>query len=344
MLYRYTPLKAREAIEYFGCAEAAWRELKDENMARCMDRAERELDFIAAHGIAVYDYRDDAYPYRLRECADAPVVLYGKGKLDFNNGHMLSVVGTRRASEHGRELTHRIVRELAEKVPGLTIISGLAYGIDVAAHRAALEAGIPTIIIPAHGLDRIYPQIHRPVAVAAIEKGGILTEYPSGTEPDKINFVARNRIVAGMSDATLVVESAEKGGSLITAQIALDYGKDVLACPGRPDDPMSKGCNSLIRMNQAGLVTSADDIIAAMQWEEKQKEPVQTELLPLTMSLSPLAAQLVQLLRSSDEGLHVNQLVSMSRSPFSEVSSELMMLEIDGVVRSLPGGVYRAIK
>ena len=203
--------------------------------------AEKELAFVEKHGIGLYYYKDANYPYRLAQCVDAPLLMYAKGNVNVDTKHVVSVVGTRIPSERGKDWCRRLVLDLAAKVPDLTIISGLAYGIDVVAHKAALEAGVPTVIIPAHGLDRIYPAVHRQVAVQALDKGGILTEYACGTEPERFNFVARNRIVAGLADALVVVESKKKGGSLITAEMAIDYGRDVFALPGRLDDVCSAG-------------------------------------------------------------------------------------------------------
>lgn len=344
-LFRSTPRKAREAVEHYGDADRAWAALREDGMGECLSKARQELDFVSQHGISVWNYRDPQYPYRLRECMDAPILLFGKGNIDANSGKMVSIVGTRQATERGKELTTQLVRDLARLVPDVTIVSGLAYGIDVAAHRAALEAGLSTLIIPAHGLDRIYPALHRNVAVASLQKGGILTEYNSGTEPERWNFVARNRIVAGMADALVVVESKVRGGSMISAQLALDYGRDVFTFPGRPTDENSRGCNMLIRNNQAQLIESAEDIVKAMAWgEETKAQPLQTTMLDLMADITPLQQRLVELLRSSEDGMHVNQLVQESGEAYARVVSELGVLELEDIVRSLPGGIYRALK
>jgi DNA processing protein len=207
---------------------------------KAMEHAQKELDFIEKHGIHLYYYKDDNYPYRLAQCADAPLMLYAKGNVDVNPQHVVSVIGTRMPSERGKEWCRQLIHDLAAQVPDLTIVSGLAYGIDVVAHKAAMESGISTIIIPAHGLDRIYPIVHRSVAIEALNRGGILTEYTTGIEPERYNFVARNRIIAGMADALVVVESKSKGGSLITAQMAQDYSRDIFALPGRFNDSNSE--------------------------------------------------------------------------------------------------------
>lgn len=309
-----------------------------------IDHAKKELEFIEKHSIGLYYYKDANYPYRLQQCVDAPLLLYAKGNIDVNQQHMVSVVGTRMPSERGKDWCRRFVLDLAKKVPHLTIVSGLAYGIDVAAHRAAIEAGIPTIIIPAHGLDRIYPSVHRQVAVQALDKGGILTEYSCGTEPERFNFVARNRIVAGLADALVVVESKQKGGSLITADMAIDYGRDVFAMPGRTDDACSAGCNDLIKRNKAQLIEGAEDLITAMQWQLETKQAKQTTMVEMLVELTSTQKQLLGLLQESEEGLHINQLVIETQLAYNLVASELVMLELNDVVKSMPGGMWRIKK
>lgn len=306
--------------------------------------AEKELAFVEKHRIGLYYYKDANYPYRLAQCVDAPLLMYAKGNVNVDTKHVLSIVGTRMPSERGKDWCRRLVLDLAAKVPDLTIVSGLAYGIDVVAHKAALEAGIPTVIIPAHGLDRIYPSVHRQVAVQALDKGGILTEYACGTEPERFNFVARNRIVAGLADAVVVVESKKKGGSLITADMAIDYGRDVFALPGRSDDECSAGCNDLIKRNRAQLIENADDLIAAMQWEEVKSKVVQTTMLEMLANLSPTQEQLVALLREAEEGLHINQIVMETQLSYGAVSADLVMLELEDIVKSMPGGMWRIKK
>lgn len=306
--------------------------------------AEKELVFIQKHDIKTYFYKDADYPYRLTQCVDAPLLLYAKGNMDLNPKHALSIVGTRMPSERGKDWCRKLVLDLAAKVPDLTIISGLAYGIDVTAHKAALESGIPTIIIPAHGLDRIYPTTHRPIAVKALDNGGILTEYTSGTEPEKFNFVARNRIVAGLSDATIVIESKKKGGSLITADMAVDYGREVFALPGRLDDVCSVGCNDLIKRNKAQLIECADDLISAMQWQEISRIPQQSTMVEMMCELTDQQRRLIDLLRNAEDGMHINQLVMETQMSYNVVSSELIMMELQDVVKSMPGGMWRAKK
>lgn len=337
---RTRPRKAREVLEHYASATETIARHPDMVTAEALRHAEEEWAFIERHQIAVYYYKDAEYPYRLAQCVDAPLLLFGKGNLNVNLRHVVSVVGTRMPTERGKDWCRRLVADLARLVPDVTIVSGLAYGIDVTAHRAALEAGVPTIIIPAHGLDRIYPTVHREVAIRALENGGILTEYTCGTEPERYNFVARNRIIAGMADAVVVVESKEKGGSLITAQMAQDYDREVFALPGRIDDVTSAGCNRLIKKQQAQLIDSAEDIVDAMQWQVA-KQPVQTTLIGMTCCLSEKQQGILQLLREAEDGLHVNQIVMEMQMPYNEVSAELVMMELQDVVKSLPGGMWR---
>ena len=333
-------------LDHFGTAEEAWRHLDEPGMEEAMEKAQRELEWISAHGIRVWTQADDDYPYRLRQCPDRPAVLYSKGNVHPSEGHIVAIVGTRRPTERGKEQTEALVRDLAAQLDSLTIVSGGAYGIDITAHRAAIRYGVPTIIVPAHGLDRIYPYQHRNDAVAALEKGGLLTEFPSNTEPFAGNFVRRNRIIAGLADAVVVAESKDHGGSLITARMARDYDRELFAFPGRPTDETARGCNLLIRDQKAQLITGADDLIATMGWTVKNapKQAVQTQLTGLLADLTDTQQQLVNLLQEAEEGMHINLLVMESNLPYSDVASELTMLELQGLVRSLPGGIYRLVR
>lgn len=339
------PRRAREVLDRYASATEAIARHPDLINREALQHARNEYSFIQQHQIQTFYYKDDNYPYRLAQCVDAPLLLYGKGNMNVNPKRVVSVVGTRMPSERGKDLCRQLVLDLASQVPDITIVSGLAYGIDVTAHRAAIEAGIPTIIIPAHGLDRIYPTTNRQVAVQALEHGGILTEYTSGTEPERYNFVARNRIIAGMADVIVIVESKAKGGSLITAQMALDYDREVCAFPGRPTDTTSAGCNGLIKKQQAQLIESAEDLIDLMKWQRSDAHPnIQTSMLELTHNLTPQQQTLLSLLREAEDGLHINQLVMETHMPYNEVSAELVMLELQDIVRSMPGGMWRTIK
>ena len=333
-------------LDRYKTAEEVWRHLDEPGMKDAEHKAQRELEWIQQHGIRVWTLADEAYPYRLRQCPDCPPVLYSKGNVNPSDSHMVSIVGTRRATERGKELTRGLVRDLHEQIDQLTIVSGGAYGIDINAHRAALEFGVPTIIIPAHGLDRIYPLQHRQDAIRALENGGLMTEYMSGTEPLAPYFVQRNRIVAGLADAVVVVESKAKGGSLITAQMACDYNRELFAFPGRPQDELARGCNDLIRRQQAHLIECADDLVAAMSWTPRKDKGkgVQTQLIGLNSDLSERQQTLLQKLQEAEEGLHINLIVMETGLPYGDVASDLVMMEIDGLVKSMPGGIYRIVR
>lgn len=334
----------RNVLDQYGSALEAVARHPDMISRDAIEHARRELDFIEKHRIQLYYYKDDNYPYRLAQCTDAPIVLYAKGDMDINPKRVVSIVGTRMPSERGKDWCKQFVLDLTTQVPDVTIVSGLAYGIDVVAHRAAIDTGVPTIIIPAHGLDRIYPAAHRNVAVEALNNGGIVTEYTTGTEPERYNFVARNRIIAGMADAVVIVESKTKGGSLITAQMAQDYSRDVFALPGRFNDNNSTGCNDLIKMQRAQLITSAEDLTHAMQWQTESKQPAQTVMVEILHDLTDLQRQLWEKLSVTEDGWHVNQLVMELQLPYNEVAAELMMMELNGLVKGLPGGVWRRVE
>ncbi len=347
---------ARQLLESLGDAEAVFAE-KSRLLERIpgigqmlsaeirnpdvLRKAERELAFIEKNRITCYFLTDAHYPKRLLECPDAPVLFYFRGEANLDAQRIISLVGTRNATDYGRMLTDTFLKELAEVFPDTLVVSGLAYGIDVQAHRAALQAGLPTVAVLAHGLDRIYPSAHRNTAVEMLSHGGILTDFPSETNPDRQNFVKRNRIVAGLADATIVVQSAEKGGSLITADIASSYGRDVYAFPGRVGDTHSCGCNALIRQNKAGLITSATDFIASMCWDAAigKKPPVQTQLL---FEEDSLQGRIVGLLRAEKE-MHVNQLAVGLDMPVYQLSPFLFELEMEDVVSVMPGNVYRLV-
>lgn len=338
------PRQVRALLDRYGSATEVVAHCREMVTHEAMEHAREELDFIQKHHIGTYFYKDENYPYRLAQCVDAPLILYTKGNVDMNAKHMVSVVGTRMPSERGKDWCRHLVLDLAKQVPNLTIVSGLAYGIDVVAHKAAMEADIPTIIVPAHGLDRIYPAVHRNVAVQALDKGGIVTEYTCGTEPERFNFVARNRIVAGLSDAVVVVESKKKGGSLITADMAVDYGRDVFAMPGRINDECSAGCNDLIKRNKAQMIENAEDLIKSMQWEYEEKRSTQTTMVQLLCDLSESQQRLYDLLQEAEEGLHVNQLVLETQMGYNIVVAELVMMELQDIVKSMPGGMWRVKK
>lgn len=349
------PIHARQLIATFGNAEAVFKEparalekipgigpalaseIKQKNI---WERAEKELEFIERNHIRCFFLTDEDYPYRLKECPDAPLVFYYKGTADLNAKRVLSIVGTRKATEYGRMLTEQLVQGIARKFPDTLIISGLAYGIDVCAHRNALACHLPTVGVLAHGLDQIYPPSHRSTAIEMLRNGGLLTDFPSQTNPDRPNFLKRNRIIAGLSEATIVVESGEKGGSLVTAELAISYSRDVYAFPGRTTDHHSKGCNNLIRKNQAGLITSADDLTDCLKWYSSQDTPKNSRQTEMFFASTPEQEKVLQLLGSEGD-MHINLIALRLSIPIQQLSTLLFELEMNGSVKSIPGNVYR---
>jgi DNA processing protein len=303
-------------------------------------KAEKEIRFIEKAHIKPLFITDSDYPNRLKECVDAPVMLYFRGNADLNVGKVISIVGTRNATAYGREITDRLIGDISKNFPESLIVSGLAYGIDIWAHRAALRDNLATVGILAHGLDRIYPAAHCNTAVEMIDSGGLLTDFISETNPDRQNFVKRNRIVAGMSDCTIVVESAQKGGALITANIADSYNRDVFAYPGKTCDKYSEGCNLLIKSKKAALVTSAEDIFREMNWSDPP-EPVRTQAVQriLFPELNPEEQRVMDIL-SKAGSMQLNLLAIELDLPVSRLSVILFELEMNGLVRCKPGGMY----
>ncbi|MDR1719692.1 MAG: DNA-processing protein DprA [Dysgonamonadaceae bacterium] len=349
-------ITAKQIIEYLGEPEQLFKEkartleripgitprvIAEIRNPNVLKQAAREIDFMRKNNIKPLFLTDPDYPSRLRECLDSPVMMYYLGKGNLNVAKIISIVGTRNATAYGREITERIVQGLAEAIPDMLVVSGLAYGTDYNAHQAALKAQLGTVGILAHGLDRIYPYQHLKLAQEMLDRGGLLTDFMSGTNPDRQNFVKRNRIIAGISDCTLVVESAEKGGALITAHIADSYNKDVFAIPGKAVDIYSQGCNRLIKDRKAVLVESADDILQEMRWiklpPRKAPEPVQQSLFA---ELPPDSQQILTLLAKS-ETTHLNVLSVELNIPINKLSAKLFELEMDGFVQCLPGGMYR---
>ncbi|MDR0833455.1 MAG: DNA-processing protein DprA [Candidatus Symbiothrix sp.] len=317
------------------------RVIADIHTGEALRRAEKELKFIRKNNIQALFIQDANYPQKLKECVDAPIMLYFRGNANLNATKIISFVGTRHATTYGKEMTDKLILDISKTYPDTLIVSGLAYGIDIQAHRSSLKHTLPTVGVLAHGLDRIYPPEHRNTAVEMLNQGGLLTDFMSETNPDRQNFVKRNRIVAGMSDCTVVVESAERGGALITASIADSYNKDVFALPGRATDPYSIGCNKLIKQKRAALITCADDIFREMCWLEAPKTPqaVQRSLFTeLTEEEQPVVKQL-----TTSEGKLLNQLCVTLNLPVSKLAALLFNLEMKGVVRCFPGGLYRLL-
>lgn len=298
-------------------------------------RAETEIDYAGRNGISILTMSDSRYPWRLVECADAPLVLYYKGTADLNCTKVLSVVGTRKCTPYGCDLIRSLMAGLREYSHNILVVSGLAYGVDVISHRQAMENGYSTVGVLAHGLDTLYPSAHRETASAMVRNGGLLTEFMTMTNADKVNFVRRNRIVAGICDAVVVIESQERGGSLITADMAQGYGHDVFAYPGAVGVKTSEGCNNLIRDNKAALVTSAHDIVNALGWtdeitrgEAKQKG-IERQLF---VELDDDERKIADLLKSNND-LQANVISAKTGIVISNVISLLFRLEMKGVVK-----------
>ncbi|MDR1880970.1 MAG: DNA-processing protein DprA [Tannerellaceae bacterium] len=352
-------IMGRQLLQAFGSAEAVFAEkraaleripgigsviaanIKDPDVLR---RAEKELDFVEKHRIDCYFMTEAGYPKRLRECEDAPVMLYYKGNADLNAPRIISIVGTRNATDYGKSLTEKLIGELAALIPDLLVISGLAYGIDILAHRAALKHRLPTVAVLAHGLDRIYPFVHKGTAAEMLAAGGLLTDFPSQTTPDKVNFVKRNRIVAGLPDATIIIESAEKGGSLITADLAFSYGREVFAFPGRVTDTCSQGCNRIIRQNKAELITCAADLISSIGWDVERKTLFSPPPMPSLFAgkENDDHHRVITLLREKNE-LHINQLAVEMDMPVHRLSTLLFELEMNNAVKAMPGSMYKLL-
>jgi len=348
------PANAKKLIAYCGGVEAVFKEKKKALLKipgigtatvnailsqNVLSEAEKEVCFVQEQGIVPLFYLDKKYPERLKYCNDGPLLLYFKGDCDLNRQKVLAVVGTRKATDYGKEMCESVIRDLSDL--GVLIVSGLAYGLDICAHKAALNHQLPTVGVLGHGLDRIYPSLHKNTASKMLENGGLLTEFRSSSPFEKENFPKRNRIIAGMADATLVVEAARKGGALITAEIANSYSRDVFAVPGRSGERYSEGCNYLIKTNRAAMVESAADIIYQMAWEEKEmvnKGAVQTSLF---VELSPEEQLLYDLLKGGE--MTIDLLALQSELTVSKVAALLLTMEFNGLLKSLPGKVYKLI-
>ena len=321
-----------EAVEGIGTVRAkAVRAFTD------FDKVEKEIQFLERYKIRPLFITDKAYPQRLLNCYDSPTMLYYRGEADLNTGHIVAIIGTRSLTDYGKTLTEKLVADLADAK--VLVISGLAFGIDTMAHKAALVNGLPTIGVLGHSLDMIYPAANAKLAKQMVaDGGGLLTEFVSGTKPDKHNFPTRNRVVAGMADATVVVESDVKGGSIITAELANNYNRDVFAFPGKTTDSKSRGCNYLIRQNKAALITSGADVLESMGWlpQPDRKKKVQRQLfIEMTADERAITGLL------EDKELFIDDLYMRSGLSAGTVAVALLNLELQGVVQSLPGKMYR---
>ncbi|MEO6521634.1 MAG: DNA-processing protein DprA [Mucilaginibacter sp.] len=344
---------AKVLVSYCGSAEAVFeaspkklmqipgishKTIEYINTPEAMERAKREMDFIEKNNIQVLFYTDATYPKRLKNCSDSPALLYYKGTADLNQPRIVSVVGTRNATDYGKQLCRDLIEDL--KAYDVIVVSGLAYGIDVAAHKESLRMEIPTIGVFAHGLDRIYPAQNRPTADKMLSNGGWLTDFPSGTIPDRENFPKRNRIVAGMADCTIVVEASIKGGALITAEIANSYNRDVFAFPGRISDEYSTGCNFLIRNNKAALLTSGADLGYVLGWEKTHGDIKKQAQLMMPIDLSANERLIFETIQQNAGTLGIDDLAIKTNLPLSQLAMNLLNLEMQGFVNSLPGKTY----
>jgi DNA processing protein len=349
------PILAKRIIAYCGGVAAVFREKKVALQKipgvgamlaqgivnqQVLLQAEKECAFLEQYGLKGLCYTDAAYPERLRQCEDAPIVLFVNGTIDFNQQKILSIVGTRHATPYGLKWCESIVGQLVEHGHAPVIVSGLAYGIDICAHKAALQHNLPTVAVMATGLDKIYPSLHRPTAKKIVEQPGsaLVTDFVRGTKPDRSNFVRRNRIIAGLADATLVVESGEKGGALITAEMAVSYNRDVLALPGRITDLYSKGCNALIRKNKAALVETLADIEYALGWEQSCTA-VKERQLPLFVTLTEEEQKIVGILKDKPAET-IDTLSRLTEMAMPRLSALLFNMEMKEIIRTLPGKQY----
>jgi len=333
-LENFYKLTKKDLLEIEGISHTLAAKISQQNVLK---DAEMHASWCAKHQVRVVSFWDKEYPQRLRNCDDGPVVLFVKGQGELNQDRALSIVGTRNITHYGRAFIEQLIEGL--RPFGVQIISGLAYGVDIEAHRQALRFGMSTVGVMGHGPDVIYPAIHRNTADEMLVKGAVITEFVPGTPPDRENFPTRNRIVAGMADATLVVESDVKGGSIITANLAHSYYRDVFALPGRVDDKYSAGCNKLIFDQKAAMLRSADDLVEMMNWDLAGKKPgVQASLF---LDLNPDEQILINYLRGSGKS-PIDKIATEIDLPMPRCSSMLLELEFKGAVRSLPGRVFEA--
>lgn len=344
---------AKALIEKYGSASAIFKARLQELerldgigtvRAKCIksyadfDSCEAEIKFIEKHKIKTLFLNDNDYPKRLLNCYDSPTLLYYKGNGNLNASKIVSIVGTRNHSDYGKQVCEKITEDL--KNEDILIVSGLAYGIDSIAHKVALKNNLQTIGVLAHGLDRVYPVANTQLAKEMLKHGGLLTEFPSGTKPDRQNFPRRNRIVAGMCDAIIVIESSKKGGSIITAELANSYNKDVFALPGRVTDLKSEGCNFLIRNNKAELITSAEDLLNFMNW--KPKKVVAKKQRTLFVELTPNEKIIADIL-DAEEGVAIDDIYLKSGLNSSAVAQALLMMEMNNLILCKPGKIYQLL-
>ncbi|MCD9574749.1 DNA-processing protein DprA [Flavobacterium soyae] len=318
-----------------GVGTVLLKNIKDKTI---FEKANQELEFIRKNDINVSFFQDETYPDRLKHCIDSPVLIFTGGNINLQNKKIISIVGTRQITSHGTEFCRKLIEDLAPLDP--VIVSGFAYGVDIAAHQFAIDCKLQTIGVLAHGLNQVYPRTHKKYMAKMEENGGFITEFWSTSNPDKENFVRRNRIVAGISEATIVIESADKGGSLITANLANDYNRDVFAVPGRVTDRYSQGCNDLIKTQKASLLTSAADLIYVLNWDiEKKPKAIQKQLF---IDLEPDEQKIYDFLLKS--GKELLDIIALECDfPVFKISGILLNMELKGVIRPLPGKLFEAI-
>lgn len=333
-----------ELVKEYTSATKIYQEHK-ELLEPMLPHLKHEMEWVEQNKIQCISILDENYPQFLRQCPDAPLMLFYRGNADLNSQHIISMVGTRKISEYGKQMCEHFLRELSEIVPDVIVFSGLAYGVDIHCHRASLEFGLKTIGVLAHGLDQIYPSLHRDTAVKMLRQGGLLSEYPSGTKIDKRNFVQRNRIVAGCSQATIVVESATKGGSLITARLARDYDREVFAVPGRLTDPVSSGCNQLIASNTANILVNAEQFVEAMGWDKdltlkkRLQDGIQQDLFT---HLDTDKKKIAEILRNNDR-VALNTLATLTGIQIGQLRTMVFEMEMAGIIKALPGNSFRLV-
>lgn len=328
-------------------ASASLMAYMNEDISMLVEKAEKEVEWCEEHGVKIISFGDKEYPNRMLNCKDAPLVLFVRGNCNLNAGHTVNIVGTRQCTTYGRDFIEQFISDMKSLLSDLVIVSGLAYGVDICAHRACLTNGIATVGVVAHGHDRLYPSLHTPDADKMVRgNGAVVTEYIRGTRPDARNFLQRNRIIAGMSDATIVVESAAHGGGLVTARIAQDYGREVFAVPGPVNAEYSKGCNNLIRDNKASLITCAQDLMNNMMWQKDEvliqarRQGIERSLFP---TLTPDEQKIADALRTNGD-CQSNILAQMTGLSISSIVSILFSLEMKGIITPLPGNTFHLIQ
>lgn len=346
------PVRTKTLIDHFGSAELVFEE-KPSTLRKlkgignilanavsghsCLQKAEEEVEWAEKNQVQMLSFQSDAYPRRLKRCADGPVVLFYKGNIDFNPERVVGIVGTRKCTSYGKRQTEELVETL--KNYKVQIVSGLAAGIDGLAHRCAVEQGLSTLGVFGTGLDRIYPTENKRIAESMLEEGGWVSDFYHGTIPDRENFPKRNRIVAGMVDALVVVESRLQGGSMITAELAMGYNRDVLAFPGKATDDVSKGCNVLIKNNKAGLILDGGDLVANQRWEKKKIAVRQTQMFA---QFNAYEQKIVDALTDQSK-VHIDTLMEKTGMKNSEMSMHLLTLEMNGIIEGKPGNCYALI-